>query len=446
MARRAINPYYDDPQISAIASNITKAFVDSNPGQTAMQRQHARYYGLQADELQGKQEGRSAISGIFATLDPSGRIAPEQHTKIAQAVAKYGLNPKEAADLIRMHVANSGRPDVEIGNAVVGSGQLIGENQGVSVGDRENVARRADAARAQRSAIAAGPGYAAVGETRRNNEAKLKFEQENPTYDRVKGDAAKRFVDGDPNNGKALLFPPHNVARDGVAVFPDGDPRAYGPRIEGPQSPDRLAVVPNADSPTGAAFGAATPGAPAFPPASATPKPATPMDVNSVEVDGGVKVMLQNAGAIDSQWRMDSDFEKEFGDRLPAARDAYSSVYQSTRNAAAGERAFWNALGVPQGSKWQRHSQSLMSPLGQKGFTDPGGKPLSIQKTPIQQAITPSGAPAPAPAMSPPAASPPAAAGGLPPQAVSRLKEGVVTQFGNGQAWTLQNGKPVQVK
>lgn len=34
----------------------------------------------------------------------------------------------------------------------------------------------------------------------------------------------------------------------------------------------------------------------------------------------------------------------------------------------------------------------------------------------------------------------------LPPQALSRLKEGVVTRFGSGQAWTLQNGQPVQVR
>lgn len=33
----------------------------------------------------------------------------------------------------------------------------------------------------------------------------------------------------------------------------------------------------------------------------------------------------------------------------------------------------------------------------------------------------------------------------LPPEAVSRLKEGTHTKFGNGQTWTLQNGQPVQV-
>jgi hypothetical protein len=34
----------------------------------------------------------------------------------------------------------------------------------------------------------------------------------------------------------------------------------------------------------------------------------------------------------------------------------------------------------------------------------------------------------------------------LPPQAVSQLKEGVVTKFANGQQWTLRNGQPTQVK
>lgn len=34
----------------------------------------------------------------------------------------------------------------------------------------------------------------------------------------------------------------------------------------------------------------------------------------------------------------------------------------------------------------------------------------------------------------------------LPPAAVAALKEGKQTRFGNGQVWTLRNGKPVQVK
>jgi hypothetical protein len=47
----------------------------------------------------------------------------------------------------------------------------------------------------------------------------------------------------------------------------------------------------------------------------------------------------------------------------------------------------------------------------------------------------------------PPAApSQPATAPALPPAAASRLKEGTVTTFGNGQKWTLRNGQPAQVQ
>ena len=55
--------------------------------------------------------------------------------------------------------------------------------------------------------------------------------------------------------------------------------------------------------------------------------------------------------------------------------------------------------------------------------------------------------------VTPPGTSPTASvspAGGaatiLPPQALSQLKEGFHTTFGNGQVWTLQNGKPIKVQ
>lgn len=45
-----------------------------------------------------------------------------------------------------------------------------------------------------------------------------------------------------------------------------------------------------------------------------------------------------------------------------------------------------------------------------------------------------------------PIAKPAGKPSALPAGLVSRLKEGKQTTFGNGQVWTLQNGKPVQVK
>jgi hypothetical protein len=46
----------------------------------------------------------------------------------------------------------------------------------------------------------------------------------------------------------------------------------------------------------------------------------------------------------------------------------------------------------------------------------------------------------------PPTATRPSAATSQNAPPVSKLKEGVVTQFKNGQSWTLKNGKPVRVK
>ena len=56
-----------------------------------------------------------------------------------------------------------------------------------------------------------------------------------------------------------------------------------------------------------------------------------------------------------------------------------------------------------------------------------------------------SGGNAPAPAPAPTPATAPAAAPSTTPP-ISALKEGVATKFKNGQTWTLENGKPKQVK
>jgi hypothetical protein len=65
----------------------------------------------------------------------------------------------------------------------------------------------------------------------------------------------------------------------------------------------------------------------------------------------------------------------------------------------------------------------------------------------------PAAAPTPGTATPPPGTSPTTSAspsggnaGALPPQALAQLKEGMHTTFGNGQVWTIQNGKPVRVQ
>jgi hypothetical protein len=64
--------------------------------------------------------------------------------------------------------------------------------------------------------------------------------------------------------------------------------------------------------------------------------------------------------------------------------------------------------------------------------------------TPFSSQARPVGGGAPRPAA--PAARPSQAATELPPAARARLKEGVVTTFGNGQKWTLTDGVPARVQ
>jgi len=66
---------------------------------------------------------------------------------------------------------------------------------------------------------------------------------------------------------------------------------------------------------------------------------------------------------------------------------------------------------------------------------------ISPDANPAQTTVVPPGT---SPAVSASGAG--GAATTLPPQALSALKEGMHTTFGNGQVWTLQNGKPARVQ
>jgi hypothetical protein len=81
--------------------------------------------------------------------------------------------------------------------------------------------------------------------------------------------------------------------------------------------------------------------------------------------------------------------------------------------------------------------------------TDSAINTLQARRVPV---IVPNNRPAtipgPAPSMPPQANPPPAAQSTtqLPPTAVKVLREGVTTEFANGQKWTLKNGKPTPVQ
>jgi hypothetical protein len=69
-----------------------------------------------------------------------------------------------------------------------------------------------------------------------------------------------------------------------------------------------------------------------------------------------------------------------------------------------------------------------------------------INNMPAPAPYRPGAAPAAPAAPAKPATAAPGANITLPPAALSQLKEGQVTTFTNGQAWTIKNGAPVQVK
>jgi hypothetical protein len=80
-------------------------------------------------------------------------------------------------------------------------------------------------------------------------------------------------------------------------------------------------------------------------------------------------------------------------------------------------------------------------------------KETEIAGRAAEASMRPRGAPTPppgsaaAPGTPPPGQQPgPGTGQSLPPAAVSQLMEGRTTVFGNGQKWTLRNGKPVQVQ
>jgi hypothetical protein len=86
--------------------------------------------------------------------------------------------------------------------------------------------------------------------------------------------------------------------------------------------------------------------------------------------------------------------------------------------------------------------EAAMPPGPRPGVSTPPGGPVNAAAPPVAKAPLPARGPDRPPTPAPPRPS----AGGLPPQARAALREGAVTEFGNGQQWTLRGGKPVRVK
>ena len=143
------------------------------------------------------------------------------------------------------------------------------------------------------------------------------------------------------------------------------------------------------------------------------------------------------------------DLEKiweEFGQHLPNVRELDPSI-RSTLTMRAADLV---RNGVPLAQAVERTVAE--NPLGiEGGVTLPiignvGGKRVLGGSSASDVAAAITGGPAATPAAAQRASTPAQSTGGLPPQAASQLREGVVTTFGNGQKWQLQGGKPVRVQ
>ena len=167
------NPFYEDPAIAAISSNIAKIFAPPD----ANKAESARLHRLQGDEVQRRLTGRSIIGGRLDAAG-GGPIDPATHAGIIAEAIRAGVDPRDIAAANVYYQSNTGQPDSMIGRALVGSGKTLGPNDGVSMGDRDTIIRNQEAQQNRRAAIAAGPGYASVAEQRRNNDQRLAWERE----------------------------------------------------------------------------------------------------------------------------------------------------------------------------------------------------------------------------------------------------------------------------
>lgn len=425
------NPYMGDPAIGTIASNLVRAFVDKNPGQTETNRRHADLYRLQGDKLTRQLNGQRTISGVFARLQ-GGQGTPQDYADVAAAAADAGLDPKDVWGNNRGYVAMTapaGDTD-RVYRSVVASGIVPNQNQGVTLQSQDSIIARDDASRARVAGIAAGPAY----------------------YNANLTDKRQRDFHNDEYNFKeATRFDKTDKVSPGEAVYPNAD---------------------NPNFPKGFASGSVPVPKPAPPPTPTTVqgaildefrrtgqmgpndqqtmdmsrRTATPLDVSSPEIASGESAVLRRIGAAtldeNGYTVIDPEFAKQYADQLRKARLAYAVAYQKSRNAADGEQAYLKELEFQDGDRWGRESGGpFITRSPRVGIMDKDGKPK--QSRPPSTVRDAFDTPTPSPARA--GAPQPAAPADAPP--VDKLKPGVVTKFGNGQSWTIgPDGKPQRVQ
>lgn len=147
MARGA-NPYYADAgQYNGIAeglSNLGQAFLQGSDPVRKAQAEQAAWQARTARERvldsQQARQGRQTVGDMFSNYDPA-TYSPADI--IGTSIGSGALDPGDIGRLMLVGAGNlPGMSDEQRAGALVGVGQTIGENQGVSLGDREGIADR----------------------------------------------------------------------------------------------------------------------------------------------------------------------------------------------------------------------------------------------------------------------------------------------------------------
>jgi hypothetical protein len=382
------SPFYMDPQFAQIGSNLAKAFMPGDPSDIA----RGRYYRVKADDAERTFKAKGSIADRFRT----GGGAAVEPSAIAGITADSVLagNVGDVAKATLYYNSNTGQPATSVARSFVGAGRAIGENQGVTLEDREAVAGRADSARMARTAtsasIGAGPGYARVAEDRRQHGERMqwdreKYGQEREFKEKTRFDSPHNVGEGvapyfNPEDPRAAsvppgtvpvpkTLPPHNTPPGHTVDYQPGDPR-----IPQGAPPSRTLPPP----PGEAKRHTLAPGAVMVDNdgnviGEGRPKEPTPVDVSQADLDAIEYRALGDLGALkvsgDSA-TIDEQFMQMHAEKIQRARAAMAAVYQRTRNAQEGSLAYMREMGVQTGDRFERGGW----------FSDPkmtrGGKPL----------------------------------------------------------------------
>lgn len=327
------NPYHQDPYLASIVSNLSRAFIDKNPGKTMVDREHAGVLGLQADKLAREAQRRSAIASTFRNLNGRAPTAQEFANITADSI-EGDMKPADTSGHILMYQSNTAQPDSTIARAFVGSGRGLNKGEAVSLGDRENI-RALDAANDKaRTDSSAG---IAAGASRANNRDTIAF------HERTRFDAP---IHVSPGTG-LILNPedkrtPSSMIAGEVAVPVPARPTA-----------DRFVQSADPADPTRNIWRQVQEGIPGAAPPPV--KPPVPTDISPNEVaDLEFNSLRDIPGALAEDLKsVTPDFRKMYGQKMEGAKAAAALAYQKSRSAADGMRAYREALGIQPGSTFK---------------------------------------------------------------------------------------------